>query len=908
MSAYDPRENGAACDTCWLNKNRDGDPVPPERHDRAGAIIVAEAPGLMEIQQLRPLCGDSGVETMAAVSALGYSREAFHWSNAILCRPPGNDMEKALHAHQADNKIRKQKGEPQWPTPQHACRPRLMRELQSMAFPTAGPDGAPERLLNVIAMGKHAWNSIAQAADSIGQVRGGPAEKWIDSSNAAWDQRWPATDGHDPSYQPMHLRIMPVNHAAFVLRSPKWRPAFRGDFGRAVRWWTGRRSWVTPSISLTNPSARELRNWLETRIAAGEPFFGVDLETDSKEPLTAQIRMLGICDARGDNAVRVHFLSKDGHTRFYTDDEQLEVQQVCIEFLTSERVKKVGHNWGYFDDMCLHARWGIRSRNFIDTILIARLADSEMPKSLAYIASVHTDAPSWKKDKKALTAETDDELGGYCVSDVAADVRALPGIADAMHRNQQGHLLSIMAKNQKLCVGMHENGMFVDEAKRREFDVKLTRQSVSWLRWCRKMSGRPDLNPNSTAQLRDLIFKDWAITAEEFTKLGDPSTGDEVLRRMLKQNSTLTRGQKLFVKAVRKFRKASKQKGTFVHPLRPSSEFAAWDITAFNEDDLYEETEQVDGKPLEWDPRSEFERDRERKKEKKPGLTLPDGRVHPDFNAHGTTSMRLSSSNPNGQNFVKWLREMIRAQAGRILIGADQGQLELRVAAALWRCVRYLEAFVRGGDPHLVTCRMIYGEDFETKFGPDMREKLRAFAKRFSYAVLYGASLETVHDTLTSSEDFKGNLMFPDLSIRETRRAMSAWLGANPEIQQGWDSEVAFFRQHGYLEEPVLGHRRFFRDGEDRNELLNFRCQSSGSAIVHLATHRLVEEFIPFQKWGTGTGLIQQGHDSLVVEVPIEFKDYTMNALKVCMAQPVKAFPGVPFTGDAKAGMTWNKV
>jgi DNA polymerase I-like protein with 3'-5' exonuclease and polymerase domains/uracil-DNA glycosylase len=912
LVAYDPSAHGALCDQCFLRDKREGDPVPPEWHQGAGAIIVAEAPGETEVQHGRPLCGASGTETMAALEVQGLSRNHFHWTQAVVCRPPSNDMDLLLHKMQRENAERKkangQRGQegalPLYPTPQQCCRPRLIKELEAATYQLQGADGSPARQINVIAMGKYAWNSIAQAGDSIGSVRGGPAEGWLDKNGAWWKTKWPALDARDATFLPVHLRVMPVHHAAFVLRSPKWRPAFRGDFGRAFRWWRGALSWKVPQIHF-NPDPAQLRAFL----GRGEAYFGVDFETDSKEPLTAQIRCLGICTASGDEAVVVHFLGIDGQTHFYPEEQQAEVEEICKEFLASERVRKVGHNFNYYDRLVAEARWGIRPQNVIDTILGARLADSEMPKSLAYVASVYTDAPSWKKDKKALTAQTDEELGTYCVGDVAGDVRSLPGMAQAVERNGQMHLWNFFAKNQAVAAGMHRVGMFVDEAKRQEWDRKLAEEARVWLRRCQVLSSVPSLNPNSTPQLRDLLFNRWALPAEDFTKLGDPSTGDEVLRKMLKEHSGLNREQKWLVKSIRKFRRASKSRGTFILPLRPSSELAGWDPLAFNDDELAEEVETIDGKPLDWDARSEIERDKDRKKEKKPGLTLPDGRVHPNFSAHVTTSMRYNSSGPNAQNFIKKLRNVIRAAPGHVLVGADQGQLELRVAAALWNCEPYLEAFQKGGDPHLVTCYMVYGESYFNSLGPTAREMLRAFAKRFSYAVLYGASLETVHDTLTSSENpATGHLLFPDLSIRETRKSMKAWLGANPAIVRGWEGEVAFFRQHGYLEEPVVGHRRFFRDGEDRNELLNFRCQSAGSAIVHLATHRLIEEFIPFEKWGPGTGLIQQGHDSLVVECPENQADYVVKALNVCMSQPVKAFPGVPFVGDARVAMTWDKV
>jgi len=68
-----------------------------------------------------------------------------------------------------------------------------------------------------------------------------------------------------------------------------------------------------------------------------------------------------------------------------------------------------------------------------------------------------------------------------------------------------------------------------------------------------------------------------------------------------------------------------------------------------------------------------------------------DGRLHPRIGIVTVTG-RTASEDPNVQNFPRdsWFRELVRAEAGNVLIAADYSALEMRVAAALAvRAVRW---------------------------------------------------------------------------------------------------------------------------------------------------------------------------------------------------------------------------
>jgi hypothetical protein len=194
-----------------------------------------------------------------------------------------------------------------------------------------------------------------------------------------------------------------------------------------------------------------------------------------------------------------------------------------------------------------------------------------------------------------------------------------------------------------------------------------------------------------------------------------------------------------------------------------------------------------------------------------------------------------------------------------------------------------------------------------------------------------------VHGIVTSAEDKQGNLIYPDLSVREIATIRTAWLKGIPELPRWWEDTLSQFRDQGYIADPVLGRRRDFLDGEAFNECVNFPIQSAGAHIVHLATFDLVDS-IPFGLWGHGTGLVCQVHDAVYVEAPCGHGEHQVPKLAngkpdeslrefgwcppgcTCPAnwaareiekafnRDVPGIQGVSFSAKARIGQRWSDV
>jgi uracil-DNA glycosylase family 4 len=875
---YDPEKLGANCSKCVLREVREGGPVGPEIREDADVAVIAEAPAEKEVEVGRPLVGAGGLEFTNTLKALGIRRQSMNIHHAIACRAPENDLDKVMLRWQRANKKRAKKKEELLPSPIECCRPRLMAELDTMQ--------------RIITLGKVPYTSLTGTSRSIMDIRGGPVEAYLDMANNF------TKNDTDPNR--FAVRVLPTLHPAFVMRMRRWSRAFRSDLSRAFRWFTVGLGWKEPTIIL-QPTPDQLEDFLRRT----DIDYTIDVETTIDDPTVAKLKTVGFGHEYG--AIVVPFLSIEGpggtlvEPPGYTSKDLNDLRGIIRDFLIDPRKMKIGHNAGYFDQMVLKQHFGVTTTPLIDTILLHRVVEPELPHKLGYVGSVYTDVVAWKDAHTATEAKTDRELQHYNAVDCVVTARIVPQLMKAVHERDQATVVMKDHKVQQVCVGIHENGMFVDRAARDVVAKELLTKIAGFRKGAIDIVGR-EMNMNSVPQLRDLLFEEWGIEPVEYTKLGDPSTNDESIRAMrsaIRANPRVNDPDRVvaFLDVLRRYRRVAKEYGTYVRKLVPFNE----PLDGFEYEEDADEDERAES-------RAEQERETEMLHKKKRGLIMADGRVRPDYNAHGTTSGRLSSSNPNAQNWPKHLRKLIIPAPGNVIVGADADQLELRIITAIAQIRIYLEAFADKKDPHAMTASLMFGKAFDQLVPKsDQWDKLRKIAKGIKYASFYGSGDETVHGLVTSAEDENGNLMYPDLSLREVATLKRNWLKGIPELPKWWDKTVEGYRQNGYVRDPVWGRQRDFLDGEAFNEIVNHPIQSAGAHIIHESTFDLLQD-IPFGKWGPGTGIISQVHDALYVECPESEAPWVESMLKKHMNRAVLGLDGVEFAAKPKTGRTWADV
>lgn len=917
---YDARAHGAKCNECPLRGHQ---VVPPEGPHPLRALaeaknhpmlaLVGEAPGEQEERQARPFVGPSGDEMNRALVGAGLRRGNIHVTNVLLCRPPDNKLGEFLKAISKRNKELEKEHKDACKEAEKAGRPRPIEPVyikNPIDCCRSRFESEIENFTNFITLGKTANQAVTGSGASILAVRGGlltlPAT-----------QRTP------------ERKVMPTIHPAFCLRQPRWFHVFRNDISKAARWFRGDTEWEPPRTTF-QPTPDQLSQFVSRK----DVVYAFDIETDGIESLTARIRCVAIGD--GDEVYVMGFLSKDGHSRFYEDpEEERDILRILKRFFEDPTRTKYGWNSINYDATVIKQQWGVDVINHIDGILIHRNVESELPHSLAYAVSMCTEAPAWKSDrdgnKLATSSESDRQLHEYCATDTHLTAKILTPLVEQLKLRNQVHVWKFDQKVQEVCRSMHRLGMYVNQEVRLAKEKELLARLHKLLHQIRDRIGDDKFNPGSVFQMRAVLFDQWKLNPpledeERLTSSGDPSTSDLVLRALLTDPEVPTEKRDI-IKLIRYYRKVQKVLGTYVCKIRP------WNMAA----------------DLGWDEEEEWvdKETREKYGEVKRGIVDPrSGRMHPGWSASVAVTGRLSSSRPiNAMNFPSSLRGMINAAPGNVLVGADSEQIEVRIAASLWDVELYLNAFGEGKDVHSMNAYTIFGDAFCSAAGiepgaflkPGMligkswdekgtfcgkgeAKALRSLGKAVFLASQYMAGVEKATQMIRRTEvaakdpttgdtatDGTTDLPYALLPVRKVREMRERWLKGVPQYEKGWNKEIAEWNHQGYLAEPVLGRRRDFLDGENPNELVNYKIQSSAAAIISTSMLQIYEQ-IPEGKWGPGTGIINQCHDHIVVECPESEAAWVSGVIEEAMNMTHPDIPNVKFAASAAVAKSWDKV
>lgn len=923
VTGYDPRVDGADCDHCPMRRWA-GVAWKPIRNKLAvcpDGLLLGEAPAAEEERRGEPFRGESGQELDRALQAVGIRRAAWDVANVIGCRAPANKYD--LIGIKLGREQKAGTARPWERHPAEHCRPRL--------------DAVLARNRNVVPLGGKALSAILGGSRSILASRGGPVVMMrVPGSTAPGGLHFPSPDdARTPAQQagdPNAVRILPTVHPAFVRRRRRWRKVFVRDLDRAMRFFAGRLEWVDPLAHYV-PTAQALADFL----SQPSRFWTYDLETTrAASPTEATLLSLAICrDATSaeqtwarnaghgeipDACVVVPFgtiepsLYGDHPWReWYADADLAAIIGILARAFTDGRTW-IGHNAGYFDRLVLEASLGIRPAPLDDTVLLHRLVESELPHSLGLVGSLYTDVHAWKMDnegkKLATDARTNAELWRYNALDTAVNHRVYPVLRAAVHARGQDRpcparpsitLDRLDHVMQDVCVGMHRLGVHIDqdvrEALEQDREKKLVARRTA-LQAAATAAGWPvasPINPASPQQIARLLYDPAYLDLHPigFTETGDPSTKDEYLREHI-MDPTITGHARTVLEALRDFRSVHKALTSFLYKLR-----------------------------LRTDPRGR-------------GCVDADGRLRVHWSAHVPVSGRFSSGDPmNLQNWPKWLRACVVPEPGHVLVGCDFDAVEGKLGAGRWGLTAYLAAFAEGLDAHQITMEFCFGDRIWSMAGappPDWRYRktwpahvgsdgvsypageiggkfaeTRTLTKRYYYAKQYKASDDVVLSLLREATDDDGNFVYANLTLAQVQAMSRRFLAACPEIEAGWRGEIARYRARGYNDEPFTGRRRDFLDGEDANEIINFPIQASAAALVNIATLDVVTKYPAFFA-GPGTGIIQQGHDALLLEVPIEIAEQVRQDVEAAFTQHYPDIMDVEITGSAKIASSWKDV
>jgi DNA polymerase-1 len=281
-----------------------------------------------------------------------------------------------------------------------------------------------------------------------------------------------------------------------------------------------------------------------------------------------------------------------------------------------------------------------------------------------------------------------------------------------------------------------------------------------------------------------------------------------------------------------------------------------------------------------------------------PALLNPaTGRLHTTFGQTGTSTGRLSSTNPNLQNIPirtelgREIRAAFTVEPGHVLLAADYSQIELRLLAHFSKDPLLVEAFRRGDDIHTLTASQVFGVP-PLMVTADHRRQ----AKVVNFGIVYGLSAFGLSQNLGIEpaeakqfinayfEKYKGVRAWIDRTLEEARR----------------DQEVStiFGRVRPI---PDINSKNANLRGFAERTAVNTPLQGTAADLIKLAMIRIDAAL---RERGLKSRMTLQVHDELVFEVP----EAEVDGMKTLVREQMESVHplSIPLLVEVGVGSNWR--
>lgn len=516
--------------------------------------------------------------------------------------------------------------------------------------------------------------------------------------------------------------VYPMFSAAYVFRSLEQLPTFQADMGTLKR--LSENNYDVTKISTLEKNYYWCTDLSEI-IALNPKLIAVDTETTGLRQAAPDFRVLVVQIAYDSNNVALVPL----HPNFWPEGEHTPQKEAALriqlkKILEDPTIKKIGHNFNY-DISSLEAE-GIEVKGVIaDTQLLAWFLDENMfSKTLddcvrRWFPPMAGYNDRWNAliDKSRMIDLDRDTMKEYGGGDACSTFNLFAVQWEELKRNPKAYNLFIKLKMPGLLAfrKMERQGIQVDKTwlDQLKIDIKADldrleqqlRDRVPKAVIRKHLELKKPLKFSRDAFVRDILFSadGFNLTPVVFTKgsQNEPNPADRIPSVSAKDHLPF-------------FTDEEGDAGDFVH-----------DFIEFTKlEKLY----------------STYVRDFADK------YVHEDGKIHPQFVLHITTTGRTSSRGPNAQNFPargtwsKPYKKIFVAGEGYSFVSADLSQIELRLIAWESQDPVMLDAYRTGKDIHTITAMAVSGHTEETwaELTKDEQKLLRYRAKAVNFGFCYG--------------------------------------------------------------------------------------------------------------------------------------------------------------------------
>lgn len=315
--------------------------------------------------------------------------------------------------------------------------------------------------------------------------------------------------------------------------------------------------------------------------------------------------------------------------------------------------------------------------------------------------------------------------------------------------------------------------------------------------------------------------------------------------------------------------------------------------------------------------------------------------------------------------FVVDPRVRMRAKQGhgRILVGADFSQVELRIAGFLARDEFILDIYRQRKDAHAMFARECFGAKFtdaegefyriadaaglKVKIKADLSKidgldaetraqllrpwsqwnRMRDLTKRGEYCGIYGGTAETVYESVVKD--------FPEVQLSGLRAIVDTVNKKMEGVVRWRREQETYARVNREIREQILGRVRLFPLGNfNPNIVYNFPIQALAASLLALGIFRFTVLTQPqllqvealyrmklldgawvhmmrgkgYDTWRAPVDLLLNGHDSLTAEADEEDGDKAAECLEASMSQELPmGDETMSFPAEAGKGRRWSE-
>jgi DNA polymerase I len=558
-------------------------------------------------------------------------------------------------------------------------------------------------------------------------------------------------------------------------------------------------------------------------------------------------------------------LAVDGDTGYYIpvghqSGKQLPTQQVVDALrgpLTDPKIAKYAHNAAY--DLVMMQRYGVDvSPITFDTMLAEWLRDpvskhlglkNLVMHELGIYMTPISDLIGIGKKQKSMAQVSIEQAAPYAAADAAMTHRMVENLrADLVKYELMELFETLEMPLVPVIAAMEQAGVVLDVTYLRQMSDQLEGQLAELEHEINDLSGGyGEFNINSPKQLNDVLFGKLGLPVQGLKKTSHGYSTDAATLDKLKADT----GHPI-VHAILEYRELAKLKGTYVDAL--------------------------------------------------PELVNPTtGRLHTSYNQTGTSTGRLSSSNPNLQNIPirteigREVRRAFIAPEGRVLLAVDYSQIELRVLAHISQDPTLLDAFARDQDIHAATAATVYNIPLE-----EVTYDQRSFAKRVNFGLIYGMGAYRL-----ARES--------DLTLAEATAFIETYFQRMPNVKKYIEETKRRAHQPEGLK-TLFGRRRVFLTLQPDNQranrqimegdlraAVNMPIQGTAADIMKRA---MIDLHHALQESRLGAMMTLQVHDELVLEVPQDEIQQTRDLVVKVMESAYLL--DAPLRANAEIGPNWR--